>query len=103
MTRRNILSKDTGDMCAMIIPSSRTRMVEYFPISLVTRTKRITFLVAASEGKKGIALFLQAYQLVLRHQVYWLIHEQGFPIEFEVRARSHLPNKAEVVKIANTL
>ncbi|KAF3937439.1 hypothetical protein ABW19_dt0208878 [Dactylella cylindrospora] len=38
-------------------------------------------------GRKGLSLFLQAYQLILRKQVAWLINEKQFPSEFQLLVR----------------
>ncbi|KAK6343423.1 Pol I core factor CF [Orbilia blumenaviensis] len=38
-------------------------------------------------GKRGLTLFLQAFQLVLRKQVAWLINEKKFPKEFQLIVR----------------
>ncbi|KAF3095371.1 Pol I core factor CF [Orbilia oligospora] len=38
-------------------------------------------------GKKGLSLFLQAFQFILRKQVAWLIDEQKFPKEFQLIVR----------------
>lgn len=38
-------------------------------------------------GKKGLSLFLQAFQFILRKQVAWLIDEKKFPKEFQLIVR----------------
>ncbi|KAK6525757.1 Pol I core factor CF [Arthrobotrys megalospora] len=38
-------------------------------------------------GRKGLSLFLQAFQLILRKQVAWLIDEKKFPKEFQLLVR----------------
>ncbi|KAK6512887.1 Pol I core factor CF [Arthrobotrys conoides] len=38
-------------------------------------------------GKKGLSLFLQAFQFILRKQIAWLINEQKFPKEFQLIVR----------------
>lgn len=35
-------------------------------------------------GKKGYELYLKCIQLILRKQVWVLVHEKGFPAELEV-------------------
>ncbi|EPS36617.1 hypothetical protein H072_9896 [Dactylellina haptotyla CBS 200.50] len=38
-------------------------------------------------GRKGFTLFLQAFQLILRKQVEWLIQDRHFPAEFQLLVR----------------
>jgi RNA polymerase I-specific transcription initiation factor RRN7 len=37
------------------------------------------------KGKEAFELYLLSYQLVLRKQVWWLVHEKKLPNELEVR------------------
>ena len=37
------------------------------------------------EGKEAFELYLISYQLILRKQIWWLVHEKGLPSELEVR------------------
>ncbi|KAK6346764.1 Pol I core factor CF [Orbilia brochopaga] len=48
-------------------------------------------------GREGLALFLQAYQLILRKQVVWLIHERKFPPELELLVRDLWTLRLEAV------
>ncbi|KAI5779245.1 hypothetical protein EDC01DRAFT_309706 [Geopyxis carbonaria] len=49
-----------------------------------TETKRV---VKVLRGRKGFELYIQCYQIILQKQVWWLIHEQGYPEELEVVVR----------------
>lgn len=35
-------------------------------------------------GRKGLELFLKCIQLILRKQVWVLVHQKGFPVQLEV-------------------
>ncbi|KAF3903170.1 hypothetical protein ABW21_db0209068 [Orbilia brochopaga] len=48
-------------------------------------------------GREGLALFLQAYQLILRKQVAWLINERKFPAEFQLLVRDLWTLRLEAV------
>jgi RNA polymerase I-specific transcription initiation factor RRN7 len=42
----------------------------------------------AYRGRQAATLFLQAYQLILWKQCHALVHDHGFPEQFEVSPRS---------------
>lgn len=49
--------------------------------------QRLIPVVIAYRGRQAATLFLQAYQLILWKQCYALVHEHGFPEQFEVSLR----------------
>ena len=40
--------------------------------------------VKVLDGRKGFELFLKCIQLILRKQVWILVHDKGFPAQLEV-------------------
>ena len=43
------------------------------------------YLLTDFEGKEAFELYLVSYQLILRKQIWWLVHDRGLPSELEVR------------------
>jgi RNA polymerase I-specific transcription initiation factor RRN7 len=37
------------------------------------------------KGREAFDLYLQCYQLILRHQIWFMVHSNGLPTEREVR------------------
>ena len=40
------------------------------------------------KGREAFDLYLQCYQLILRHQIWFMVHSKGLPAELEVRLRA---------------
>ncbi|KAG0092256.1 Pol I core factor CF [Podila epicladia] len=53
------------------------------------KRKRKDTLVGQLVGIEDEKVTLQAVQLVLRHQLWWLVHEKGFPKEIQAVAREY--------------